>query len=63
MDDHECMKCGYTSLRHNMKRHLTKEGKKGPFCIALTVVVPPVVWTKEIVPYYAVDAPKPASKG
>ena len=42
-----------------MKKHTTKEGKKGVRCDGLKKTIPPGVWSKGLLPYYTMDAPLP----
>ena len=61
-EPHPCVVCNRTKpypSRGNLRKHVTMEGTKGPRCTSLTIVIPPAVWTKEFIPYYTNDGPKP----
>eukprot|EP00463_Aulacantha_scolymantha_P000032 TRINITY_DN1014_c0_g1_i1.p1 TRINITY_DN1014_c0_g1~~TRINITY_DN1014_c0_g1_i1.p1 ORF type:complete len:113 (+),score=20.92 TRINITY_DN1014_c0_g1_i1:202-540(+) len=58
-DPHQGPISGYVSIRCNLKQHLTTAGKKGPRCPQLKTVIPPAVWTKKLIPYYAKNGPRP----
>ena len=58
-DVHACPFCQYSSVRTNLKRHLTSAGKKGPRCPGLNQVIPSDVWDNEIVTFYRDDAHVP----
>ena len=60
-EDHTCFTCKHSyGMRKALKLHLTKTKKDGkPRCPGLRVVIPPDVWTQEIIPHYCRDAPMP----
>ena len=48
------------AARFHLKDHLIKLSKdKKPRCPGLKTVIPSDVWTKECIPYYTMDGPKP----
>ena len=56
---HKCPFCPFTSVRHNVKRHITKEGKNGPYCPGLKRPLSPKEWQEGILPFYTMDCPLP----
>ena len=62
-EDHQCPLCAYKSRRDNLKVHLTKPNKDGTLkCYGLKVLIPPNIWSGQIVGYYSKDAPLPDLK-
>ena len=60
-DKHVCCTCSKVyGDRRDFKKHLTLPALTGkPRCSGLKKVIPSDVWVKQILPYYAQDAPLP----
>ena len=59
-DAHVCPFCQYSSsIRKDMKLHLTTSGRKGIRCSGLKKILPISTWTKKVVPYFKDDVELP----